>query len=232
MATSKKQEQNPNHRASRDLGKLGEKAKKSKLTFSDLIIPIGAGVILLLLSFFLFLPMIRTARESQDELKKVRADIEHLEHVKTSLDEIDDTQVVNDLVMVKRVIPKVLQVADFVYYIDNLAGSKDLTAGDLSVSDRLASNGVTSTLSYSGSYDDVLDLVDEIHDYSPYLVILRDIELSGGSSNWTVDFEITGYYMPDQEGRIDFYQPFTKYTNFSDIMDEFSIKVQKLDEIE
>jgi hypothetical protein len=38
--------------------------------------------------------------------------------------------------------------------------------------------------------------------------------------------------MPEQEKKIDFYQPFTKYTNFSDIMDEFSIKVQKLDEIE
>jgi hypothetical protein len=232
MAGSKKQEQNPNPRASRDLGKVGEKAKKSRLTISDLIIPIGAGVILLLLSLFLFVPMIRTARESQAELKKVNSDIEHLEHVKTSLDEIDDTQIVNDLVMVKRVIPKVLQVADFVYYIDNLANSKNLSAGELSVSDRLASNGVTSSLSYSGSYDDVLDLVDEIHDYSPYLVILRNIELSGGSNNWTVEFEITGYYMPEQEKKIDFYQPFTKYTNFSDIMDEFSIKVQKLDEIE
>jgi len=232
MARSKKQEQNPNHRASRDLGKLGEKAKKSKLTLSDLIIPIGAGVILLLLSFFLFLPMIRTARESQDELKKVKADIEHLEHVKTSLDEIDDTQIVNDLVMVKRVIPRVLHVADFVYYIDNLANSKELEPEELSVSDRLSTNGVSSNLSYSGSYNDVLDLVDEIHDYSPYLVILRNIELSGGNDNWTVEFEITGYYMPDQERRVDFYQPFTKYTNFSDIMDEFSIKVQKLDEIE
>jgi hypothetical protein len=239
-AQNKTESQRPNK--NRDLDVLSDKREKSQLTISDLIIPIAAGIILLLLTLFVFMPMIKTARESRKELKEVNEKIEHLENVQKSLEELDDTQLLNDLVIAKKVIPKVLQVADFVYYIDSLANSmeldtSDVTAGDISVGspeENAERNlGVNSNLSYTGSYDNVLDFIDEIQDYSPYLVTLKDISLSmGGDDTWDVDFELTGYYISDRERNADFHKPFTKYTNFSDIMDIFSVKVEKLDEIE
>ena len=243
MAKSESTTEKKGKKISRDLEGLSERAKKSRLTISDLIIPIGSGLVLLLLTLFVFMPMIKTARESRKELKEVQEQIEQLEHVRTSLEELDDTQIIDDLVMTKRVIPKILQVADFVYYIDNLAESKDLTTGDISAGDvnigggdgeESRSNlGVSSSLSYRGEYDNVLDFIDEIQDYSPYLVTLKGIDLSmAGGNTWSVDFNLTGYYIADRERKVDLYRPFTKYTNFSDIIDIFSIKVEKLDEIE
>lgn len=242
MAKAKDKSNNLRTRGiSRNLDGISDRVKKSQLNFSDLIIPIGAVIILLLLTVFVFMPMIKTATAFRKELKEVKADIEHLEFVEKSLEEIDDTEIIDDLLIAKRIIPKVLQVADFVYYIDELAQSKelttsDITAGDINVgvdTDEKRSNlGVNSTLSYRGEYDNILDFVDEIQEYSPYLVTLKGIDLSMGGEEamWSVDFELTGYYIADRERRADFHAPFTKYTNFSDIIDIFSVKVERLDE--
>jgi len=91
--------------------------------------------------------------------------------------------------------------------------------------------GVSGPLSYSGQYKDILEFLDEIQAYSPYLVTLKDISMShSGEGRWSVEFELTGYYIPEQDIKVDFYQPFTKYTQFSDIIDIFSVRVERLDE--
>jgi hypothetical protein len=239
--TDKKNIRGNSNKISRNLEGLSDRAKKSRLTISDLIIPIGAGVILLLLTLFVFMPMISTAQEYRKELKRIEEDIEHLDNVKSSLEAIDDTQLIDDLVIAKKIIPRILQVSDFVYYIDNLAESKNLTTSDISAGDinvgseseeTRSNQGVSSSLSYKGEYDNVLDFIDELQGYSPYLVTLKGVELSMvGGDNWSVDFQLTGYYVPERERSVDFLRPFTKYTNFSDIIDIFSVKVEKLDEI-
>lgn len=206
---------------------------------SDLVIPIASLIVLGLLSAFVFIPMINTANDCQKELKEIKGKLERLDTLENSLAEIDDTTLLTDLVTSKDVIPKVLKVSDFVYYIDSLAQEKNLTtkeisAGDVSVGGDTTevkdSLGVSGPLSYSGSYSDILEFLDEIQGYSPYLVTLRNIVLNGGDNVWSVEFDLTGYYIPQQDTDVDLYLTFTPYTNFSEIIDIFELRASKLDE--
>ena len=239
MANKSKQKVNP--KIKKELEGLSARSKKSQLKISDLIIPISVGVILILLSVLLFIPMINKANEYRTELKEVNQKIETLDSLEKSLNEIDATQLISDVIIAKKIIPKVLQVSDFVYYIDTLAKSKSLTtkeisAGDVSVggSEQTTvkkSLGVNGPLSYSGKYLKILEFLDEIQAFSPYLVTLQDISLSHGSDDiWSVDFGLTGYYIPGTNTDPDLYMPFTKYSQFSDIIDIFSVRVANLDE--
>jgi hypothetical protein len=241
MAEIKNNKQQKANKVKKDLEGLSERAKKSRLKLSDLIIPIGSLVVLLILSIFVFIPMINTANEYRRELKDVNEKLETLDELENSLNDIDDTQLVSDLLVAKKIIPKVLQVSDFVYYIDNLAKSKNLetreiSAGDVNIGGSeqtrvQESLGVRGPLSYSGSYGNVLDFLDEIQGYSPYLVTLSDISMQRSDENvWSVDFNLTGYYIPEREMEPSLYMPFSKYSQFSDIIDIFSVRVQRLDE--
>ncbi|MDD3474743.1 MAG: hypothetical protein PHP08_02470 [Candidatus Dojkabacteria bacterium] len=239
MADQSQQKVNP--KIKKDLATLSERAKKSQLKISDLIIPIAVIIVLILLSVLVFIPMINKANEYRSELKEVNQKIETLDSLQTALNEMDSAQLVSDLLVAKQIIPKVLQVSDFVYYIDTLARSKNLTtkeisAGDVSVGGGeqttvKKSLGVSGPLSYSGSYTSILEFLDEIQAYSPYLVTLKNISMShGGDDTWSVDFDLTGYYIPETDTDVDLYIPFSKYTQFSDIIDIFSVRVSKLEE--
>lgn len=242
MAQNPKIQQNiRNMKISKDLQGISERAKKNTLKFSDLIIPLGSVFVLIILTIFVFLPMIKTARESREEYKEVNAKVESLEEMEDSLEEMDDVKLTDDLLTSKKIVPKLLQVADFVYYIDNLAQSKELetdkiSASDISV-DRDATTsaggslGVSSPISYKGNYENVIEFLDEIQEYSPYLVTLSNITFEkAGDEEWELQFKLTGYYIPEVEREVDFYASFTPYTNYPDIIDIFSVRVERLDE--
>lgn len=237
---AEKENKTINTKVKKDLEGLSERAKKSQLRVEDLIIPISSFIILLILSLFVFFPMINTAIKYRSEIKEINEKLETLDKLEDSISEIDDTKLLSDLVIAKKIIPKRLQVSDFVFYIDTLARERSLTtreisAGDISVggdkTEVKGSLGVSGPLSYSGPYTEILKFLDEIQADSPYLVTLRNIAMTNaGEGNWRVEFQLTGYYIPEEERRFDYYQPFTKYTNFSEVIDIFSVRVNRLDE--
>ena len=124
MANQQNQQVNP--KIKKDLESLSNRAKRSQLKLSDLIIPIAVVIVLILLSILVFIPMITKANEYRAELKEVNQKIETLDNLEKSINEMDSAQLVTDLLVAKKIIPKVLQVSDFVYYIDTLAKSKNL----------------------------------------------------------------------------------------------------------
>jgi hypothetical protein len=187
--------------------------------------------------------MIKTAGESREELKEVKKDLQHLQDIESALNSMDDTELTEDVVMAKKIIPKVLQASDFLYYIDNLSQSKELSTDSITVidesigrnSDSVGSKsmGVGSSNSYTGTYENVMAFLDEIQGYSPYLVTLTDISVSkAGEENWEVEFKLTGYYIPEAAAgvTVNFHNPFTAYTGFPEVLDIFEVKVEKLNE--
>ncbi|MCD4756221.1 hypothetical protein K8R20_01225 [bacterium] len=239
MTTGISQNKLDNRKVGKQLATLSKRAKKSQLNLSDLVIPLSSLTVLILLTFFVFIPMVKTANESRAELKKVEQKLSELEILRGQLNEVDEVALLEDLIVAKTIIPKVLQVSNFVFYIDNLAESKDLvtreiSAGDVNIGAKTneseMSQGVSGPLSYSGRYQDVLDFLEEMQGYSPYLVTLKNISLSGGEENWTVSFDLVGYYIPEDSKKLDLYLPFTPYTTFSEVIDIFSQRVSKFDE--
>ena len=80
-----------------ELQKVVEKRESKKLTISDLIIPIASSIVLIILCFAVFIPMVRSAFEYMDEMKEIDQKIEQLDKLNKQLDQLDESQLSDDV---------------------------------------------------------------------------------------------------------------------------------------
>jgi len=212
-----------------ELQKVVEKRESKKLTISDLIIPIASSIVLLVLCFAVFIPMVRSAFEYMDEMKEIDQKIEQLDKLNKQLDQLDESQLSDDVLTSRTVVPNTLLVSDLVYYIDNLAKSLNLQISKLSSADSL--NSVSGPLGYEGEYTNVIDFLDKAQNVSPYMIRLENVKLSrknknDGKDNWSIDMIVSGYYISDSEEEPSIYSNFKPYTEHSDILEIFREKAR------
>ncbi len=211
---------------------VSKKVKKSKLSLTDLIIPIASGAVFIILSFAVFVPMVKSAFGYLDEIKVTDEKIEQLEKLNKQLNRLDENQLNEDILTARQVIPRVLLVSNFVYYIDDLAKNQlQLVISELSSSDSI--NGVSGPLGYSGAYSNVIAFLDDVQNVSPYMIRLENVEISArddelGSQTWNISLQVSGYYMTDELGEPNIYGPFQPYTEYEDIMEIFRRKASSL----
>ncbi len=218
---------------------IDERDRKSKLNLNDIVIPLLLGVVLIIIGFFVFIPMIKSAISFRQEYTDVKAKEVQLTELKKSLTSIDEGIIQVDLLNAKSVIPKTLRVSSFIYYIDELAktmnlSSKTLSAGDTQLSiggddTKKEYLGVNGPLAYSGTLDEILKFLDSIYSASPYIISADNVILTNSvSDTWKVSLNITGYYVPEKSYNIDIYEPFTSYTSYNEIVSVFEEKALKL----
>ena len=224
-----------NDNTTKELAAIEEKIKGSRLSFKDLFIPIIVAVVLLILSIAVFIPMIQAALAYQQEIKDTDSKIAQLNNLDKDLAQLNDNDLSDNVILAKSVIPKILKVSDFIYYIDTLAGQKNLVIRELSAGDMGGSllptqdsgAGVSGPISYMGAYDDVVSFLEEVQSVSPYIVRIQNVEVSHQSSDrWSISLVVSGYYMADRNGKVDIYRPFKPYTEYQDILDIFKKKAQ------
>lgn len=221
---------------------ISEKIKNTRLKIKDLIIPIIVSMILLFISIFVFIPMLKEAFNYRTELKEIKSKQEQLIKLKQSIESISEDQLNDDLIEVKSVIPRTLKVASFLYYIDELARLKNLTSDKISASDvnigivdknkQQDSNqykGVNGPLAYKGSLENILNFLDNFYYSSPYIVSPQNISLTKSAELWEVELSLTGYYVSEEENLVvNIYKPFKPYTDFADVMEILKGKSKKL----
>jgi hypothetical protein len=229
-----------NKKKEKQLEAISEKIKKSRLSFSDIVIPLASLTILVLLGVFVFVPMINSAIKFQNEYQDIQEKEKILSKLETQLSDIDDDKMQADLLNAKKVIPKTLKVSSFIYYIDNLAYAKGLSSKEISAGDvKFSSNteekngnyilGVSGPLSYTGSLSAILSFLDELYNASPYVMSVKNIKLKMSGSDWKADLDVTGYYVPTNIDNVDLYLPFSPYTNAENIVEIFSKKAAQLE---
>lgn len=224
-----------NQKTTKEIAAISEKIRESRLKFSDLAIPLIVGVILLFLSIFVFIPMIKSALEYQSEIKETNTKIDQMTELNQKLNSIDDTQLSEDVILSKSIIPKILKVSDFIYYIDTLAREKgllirELSAGDMggTVSDSSGA-GVSGPISYQGEYSSVVSFLDEVQSVSPYIIRIQNVEVAALTTGmWSISLNVSGYYMSDSNGEVSIYRPFKSYTEYSDVLEIFKEKSENL----
>ncbi len=224
----------------KEIESVSERIKKSKIKFSDIVIPMLVVVILVILGVFVFVPMIKAATASQNEYHAVLEKEKQLKAIETALNKMDEATLQVDLINAKKVIPNTLKVSSFVYYIDNLAESKSLksdklSAGDIKISTKGETNqgkfilGVSGPLEYSGSYEQILDFLNSLYSASPYIISIENIDLEKTANSWDAKLNVTGYYVPENTVSVNLYSQFTPYTQYTDIIKIFEVKASKLD---
>ncbi len=206
------------------------KSKKTKLTLGDLIIPFASAAAFAILSFAVFIPMVRSAFEYRGEMKVIEGKIEQLKKLDEQLKRIDEDVLRDDVLTAKKVVPNILLVSDLVYYLDNLAKSLSLEISKLASSDALDS--VSGPIAYEGEYNNIISFLDEAQNVSPYMLRLENVELSSSrrennSDVWEIELTVSGYYIADGSGeKIDIYSPFQPYTEYEDIVEVFKVKTE------
>jgi Tfp pilus assembly protein PilO len=223
-------------RKSKELAYISEKIRGTKFKTADLIIPIVVLIILIILSVFVFVPMVTTAMDYQREIKDKKESIVQMRKLVTSLENMDENQLTEDVLIAKGVIPRVLKVSDFIYYIDNLAREKGLVMRELSAGDALrpgqeqSGAGVSGPISYTGEYVSIVSFLEEVQTISPYIIRLQNVEVGKSAEDlWHVNLRVSGYYMRDRTtSNINIYAPFRPYTDYPEILEVFREKAKKL----
>lgn len=215
-------------RKEKELAAISQKIKKTKLKPADLIIPLASGVIFVILSFAVFVPMVTSAIEYLGEMKEVDDKKEKMDKLNKKLDAIDENQLNEDVLIARQVIPKKLLVSNFVYYLDELAKQKSLTVSELSSSD--STQGVSGPLGYSGDYDNVIAFLDEVQSVSPYMIRLENVEVAAkDEGTWDISLKVSGFYINESTEEPDIYAPFTPYIEYIDVVEIFKKKAESLD---
>ncbi|HBB64375.1 MAG: hypothetical protein UR34_C0003G0030 [candidate division WS6 bacterium GW2011_GWC1_33_20] len=210
---------------------ISNKIKKTKFSISDLIIPISSGILLIVLSVAVFIPMLRSAFEYLDQIKETDEKISQLKEFNKKLDSIDENTLNEDVVVARKVIPRILKVSDFVYYIDGLAVEKGLEITELSAGDTsggaTSGTGVSGPVVYSGEYSAVISFLEDVQSVSPYIIRLQNVEVSANDEGrWNISLNVSGYYLLDTGKDPDIYAPFQNYTEYADIVEIFKRKAE------
>lgn len=219
-------------RKQRQAKAMSRKIKQTRLTLSDLVIPLASGALLIVLSIVVFIPMVKAAFGYVEEMKEVNTKIEQMENLHKQLKSLDEIQMNEDVLVARQVIPKVLLVSNFVYYIDTLATEKSLTVGSLSSSDSL--NAVSGPLSYRGDFDNVVAFLEDVQEISPYMIRLESVKVSiredtdSFEETWSISLNVSGYHFSESGDKPDIYAPFQLYTEYEDIVQIFKKKAEAM----
>ena len=215
-----------------------------KFKFNDIVMPALGVVILLLLSVFVYVPMISTSIANREEQKELETKMDQLNKLQEKINSLDVTTMQQDLLNARKVIPNKLQVSDFAFYVDQLAKEKKLIfeeifAGDVQIQILAVEGmrddvrGVSGPLKYSGSFEDIVEFVDDLQEVSPFVISADNIELKQRfeEKTWEIALDITGFYLNDMdESSVNIYTPFTPYTKRSDVVSTFNLKAKQLDD--
>ena len=240
MSTEK--EQLNTKKTERDLDTISEKIKASKLKVQDIFVPLSVALILVLLTFFVFIPMITSTMKIREQHIEVKAKQEQLKNLEENLNRIDEESLLSDLSDSKEVIPRNLRVSAFIYYIDVLANQKNLVSRSISAADTQITIretgdrkedgriylGVSSPLTYVGSLDNILNFLDTLYSASPYIISIHNVALRGSEEDWRVTMSVRGYYIPDTDIKVDLYAPFEEYIKHESVLEIFRQKREQL----
>lgn len=169
-------------------------------TPGDYIFPALGFFIFVMLTWFVYVPIIFTDDDSfmnlRTQRQEVEADMELLDEKIADIEAIssDRSKINADLSVARTIIPTALDVSDFSYYVDRLAQSNDLefiqlSSGDSSVQSVGTAGGsisnnvfeVSGPITYEGNYLDILDFLDQLQTASPYVVEVQNIDLKKNS---------------------------------------------------
>lgn len=232
----------------REFKKEKRDAGKIKLSFADLMIPVVSGLIFILILFFILLPSIGNSSDVLLEIEDVQEEQKMREQNIGVVEGIDFSVLQRDLSNARKVLPTRLEVAQFAYYIDNLAEEKDLEfrelkAGDISISEEETSildvKGIRAPMEYSGDYERILDFFNELQTVSPYVISFgHKVELNKSGDDeesvWNLEIDVTGHYVEEESEevfqRIDFSRPIIPYDGDQDIVEEFAERIEILED--
>lgn len=201
-------------RKQREINFEAAESHKNTIKIMDLIVPIFALIIFVILTIYVYLPQITDAMKYSEQISTLKQEKRKLDSnlkIVRILEE-DQNQLILDNRVAKMVVPAKLAVSDFAFDINRLALDRGLNLQSISSSDINAGEsdefmyitgvgkGITGPLKYDGTFEDVVEFLELIKVKSPYLIDSSETKVNRYldiDDRWSLNISITGYYMVD-----------------------------------
>ena len=237
-----------------------QRQKMKSIKVGDILVPLMFLFIFIILVTFVYIPRIKEVSEMRDEKKTAEEKVAALEGNLNKLQPLinDKVQLQRDLKVAYQVIPQELDVADFSFYVDELARDTGLDFKEITQQSKTSEteesntnstssgryvNSISGPIVYEGNFVQVVDFLDKLQTESPYIIEAQNIELKRiprtndegkrvDSDFWKLELNITGYYI-DEAADISISgldRPMNIYTSDSTVLDTFKDKASILNE--
>ncbi len=203
---------------SRELIKGNEKSNLSQ-TINNLVVPILAFIVFILIVIFVYLPFGREIKTTMDETKGIKDQIAIDEQKVATLRGIDIETLDNNLRQVSKVVRSEMNVSDLASQVESLALRHALKQTEVNLSNGLNlaeatadtpgatswipsySSTISGPFSFTGKFTDITAFLADLRTESPTILSLTNIEVSKSISaegensedKWNVDLYITGF---------------------------------------
>lgn len=178
----------------------------------DYLFPTLSLIIMVLVLVLITLPTISRIQESSTTISQKRKEVEDLKSFLVKLADISDRQstIVADNLIVDQYLPKESSVSSFIDEVNFLAINSGLKTTELTGSETVQKEEeliigeeierpkrVLATFNYSGTFDEVFQLFEEINNFKSLLSV-QSVSFSSKLVDWSVEVTIASYNLPQE----------------------------------
>lgn len=216
------------------------KNKTSLLSqFNSWILPIVALLVLAIVSVTVLIPSANDTMATLDEIRSVEQQIEKYDRKLEQLSAIRIAEVNSSLQIASQVIKDDLEVASLASDVELLAKNQNLETKSVTFSSSSSSllnvpgyvNTISGPFSYSGTFKDLSDFIEDLRTKSPTIVALREVTMSRAGiatteeeATWTANFMIDAF-TTSKVTTVSLQDVVTSTVN-ADLMDEISNRLE------
>lgn len=178
----------------------------------DYLFPTVSLIVMVLVLVLITFPAINRIQESSTTISQKRREVENLESFITKLKDFSDRQstIVADNLIVDQYLPKESSVSSFIDEVNALAVNSGLKTSELTGSETVQKEEelvvgeeverpkrVLVTFNYTGTFDEVFRLFEEINNFKSLLSV-QSVSFSSKLVDWSVEVTIASYNLPQE----------------------------------
>lgn len=174
--------------------------KRKEFGMSDLIIPVGSLIAVVLIVIFVLVPWISQTYQNINDIKDIKNKQAVLKENAEYLSSINIDELRSDSKTMMISIPEDREVAEVAEYVDSVAKRFNMNMELISASNTIEQENdkilITVPITYVGKYDDVVNFLKYIQVESPYAIDISSLDMKKSEYDmWRIKLAVVMYQM-------------------------------------
>lgn len=174
--------------------------KRKEFGMSDLIIPVGSLIAVVLIVVFVLVPWISQTYQNINDIKDIKNKQAILKTNAQYLSSLDFEELKADSKIMMTSIPEDREVAQVAEYVDSVAKKFNMNMELISASNTIEQENnkilITVPITYVGKYDDIVNFLKYIQIESPYAIDISSLDMKKSEYDmWRIKLTVVMYQM-------------------------------------